>query len=270
MQIYYRISDKSYPKLKLPGTSKKFCFDNFKSIFNNVTLLADNCEESLGWLKNYTQTNLGNAGALFKSIQLSLDLPEEEIIYFVEDDYIHSPKSHEIILEAFEKMPFEFHYLSLYDHPDKYEKDYQYGEISKVTKTKSSHWKTSISTCMTFATKVKYLKEDLDVWRKYTSEQHPHDHYIFSELREKGKILLVSIPGLACHIDLTYSAYSNNTSAFALFGCENVIKIEPWAIEEVIKHQEISLDEETIQMAKERSNSRFEYLVMLDAFKEIK
>ncbi len=103
-------------------------------------------------------------------------------------------------------------YVTLYDHPDKYSAEYAFGETSKVMKTKSSHWRYTVSTCMTFATTVRMLKRDEAIWRRHLTGSHPHDHLIFSELEKK---LAVCLPGRACHCDLTWG------------GME---AIEPWAV----------------------------------------
>jgi hypothetical protein len=83
---------------------------------------------------------------------------------------------------------------------------YNGGEVGKVFKTKHTHWKHTASTTMTFATRVKTLKEDMDVWLKHTQTCHPHDHFAFTELKKsKGRTVACSIPGWSWHADLTES-----------------------------------------------------------------
>jgi len=65
-----------------------------------------------------------------------------------------------------------------------------------------------------------------EIWDEFTSEEHPHDHLIFTKLVEKGRRLAVSIPGVACHVDLTFSGVVCHMS------------IEPWAIELMCDHLE--------------------------------
>lgn len=208
MKIFYRISDDSYVKNKLPGATKKVCFDNFLNVFQGyeIEIIADNCNlETLKWLSitgfKILKTNLGNAGSLRYCFNEIIKLPVDEIFYISEDDYLHLPKACYLIEEGIKHAD----YLTLYDHPDKYTKFYEFGEISKVFKTKSSHWRYTTSTCMTFAAKVKTLKEDFKIWEKWTKDLHPHDHYVFLNLASKERSLAVCLPGVACHTDLTYS-----------------------------------------------------------------
>lgn len=227
MHIFYRISDCSYNKKKLPGATKEICLKNFVAAFPKIPLviICDNVTEETyrfcqGYSENLIRTNLGNAGALSFAIEQALALPPDEVVYFVEDDYLHDCKKDcpRILSEGL----CHAEYATLYDHPDKY-LDYG-GEFSKVIRTKGSHWRFSISTTMTFATRPKVLQEDHDIWRKHTSEFHPQDHLIFSELNARGRKLAVAIPGLSCHTDLTYTETKQD-----LFDDDPLI--EDWAMQ---------------------------------------
>lgn len=210
IKIFYRISDGSYKKDKLPCANKEVCLRNFIDCFSNsdITFIADNCnKETISICNQYEgriiETNLGNAQSAMRAIELAIEeVQDDDIVYFIEDDYLHNPKYNcsELIVEGLNYA----NYVTLFDHPDKYMSEYDYGEETKVYKTRHSHWKHSISTTMTFAAKVKELKEDYSIWEKHTSNQHPNDHFIFTEIREKGKKLGVKIPGVSFHVDLTY------------------------------------------------------------------
>lgn len=212
--IFYRISSSSYVKGKLPGATKEVCLHNFLECFpkEKVTLIADNCDQIILDLCSQTgcdtiKTNLGNAGSFRKSIDLALELSNDSKVYFVEDDYLHLK-----INGYFESIPerdlaeglLRADYVTLYDHPDKYLSEYGSCEATNVYRTLHSHWKHSISTTMTFASKVSTLRDDLEIWHKYTEGKHPQDHFIFTDLNKKGKTLAVRIPGSACHVDMTY------------------------------------------------------------------
>lgn len=215
MHIYYRISDKSYIKPKLPCCSKEYCFSNLYNRFkfgSGITVIADNCgPETLAMVRSYAkgrildkgeviETNLGNAGSFRYALSLAVNLLGNQVVYFVEDDYVHDQLSYNVIGES----PTD--YWTAYDHPDKYGPMYDYGETSKVFRSKYSRWRYTASTTMTFASRVDTLREDQDIWMKYTDGQHPNDHGAFIALGKKGRKLACTIPGHAWHTDLTESS----------------------------------------------------------------
>lgn len=222
--IYYRVSDNSYPKAKLPGATKWFCWSNFlKALAGGpVQLVLDNCAP--GTVGRFArqghpchETSLGNAGSLLYALRLAAGRPPDEVVYFVEDDYLHRPGFTAALGEGLGLAD----YVTLYDHPDKYSAEYAHGEVSKVLKTPSSHWRYTASTCMTFASTAGVIREDFGVWERHAGGSHPNDHGAFTELGGRGRKLAVSIPGKACHCDPTWG------------GME---AIEPWAVEMVLDH----------------------------------
>ena len=60
---------------------------------------------------------------------------------------------------------------------------------------------------MTFATTVKTIREDKDVWFKFTDGSYPHDMQIFLELREKGRTLVQPIPTKSTHCEPAWAAH---------------------------------------------------------------
>lgn len=238
LRLFYRISDASYKKPKLPGVTKEVCLKNFlwafkeiifsKEVFEGVrppiTILADNVSESKHLVTDtglpVIATDLGNAGSLIYALELALERNSDDtLVYFCEDDYLHLPHAIKLLEEGLQVSD----YVTLYDHPDKYTSVYDFGEVSKVFRTKSSHWRHTQSTCMTFGTRVGVLREDLEVWKKHVDGNHPHDHKIFTELGTKGRKLSVSIPGVACHTDLTFSGHAHS------------VLMDEWALELLIQ-----------------------------------
>ena len=156
---------------------------------------------------NVQYVSVGHGAGTFNlALDWALKQNDDDIIYFLENDYLHKPGSENILIEGIE---LGADYLSLYDHPDKYipsnrggnpyiEEDG--GEVTKVYLSNSCHWKLTNSTTMTFASKVSTLKEDEVVLRKWTNMgNYPRDFDMFMELREKGKSLMTSIPGYSTH-----------------------------------------------------------------------
>ena len=219
MKIYYRISDGSYKKERYAHATKKNCLDNFLKHFpkEEITIYADNVKnETFEWLQTYNcqliRSNGGSSAGGFRVVfNDALLLPSTEIIYFVEDDYFHLEGSRQALIEALHHV----HYVTLYDHIDKYIPasmggnpfiDEDGAEETKVFLTKSRHWKLTNSTTMTFATTVDTLKADADVWKKYTTDSYPHDFKCFIELREAGRTLASPIPALSTHCEPRWAA----------------------------------------------------------------
>lgn len=268
MHLYYRISDNSYEKPKLIGATKEVCLMNFIKAFHEVIfgteepsddytppirIVADRCErKTIKMLQEtglpLTITDYGNAGSLIHTIKMAIDCHhDDELVYFCEDDYLHLGIAPKLLSQGIKLAD----YVSLYDHPDKYTRLYNMGEYSKVVKTQDTHWRYTASTCMTFAAKIKTLKEDLEVWEKYTSTNHPHDHLIFTELKKMGRKLVIPIPGVACHTDLWLS------------GKLNQVVIDSWAIDLMIMELEQQLSKEELPIGK----TGWGRLVALDAIR---
>ena len=219
MKVFYRISDGSYKKERFSHATKKGCLDNFLKHFpvEEIILYADNVkDETFDWLQTYNielkRTNGGSSAGGFRIVfEDALLLPDDEIVYFVEDDYFHLDGSRTAIIESLERA----HYTSLYDHIDKYIPRSMGGnpfigddaaEETKVFITKSRHWKLTNSTTLTFARKVITLKEDALTWRHYTAGTYPHDYQCFLELRDKGKTLVTPSPTLSTHGEMQWAA----------------------------------------------------------------
>jgi hypothetical protein len=209
MKIIYRISDTGYNKVKPSYIGNENCLRNATEMFNQAEwlIIADNTssptdEMILKYQSNITKVNIGHGAGTFNlALDEALKLDDKEIVYFLENDYLHKPDSLKILLEG---VNLGTNYVSLYDHPDKYIDGANPfvedgGEVTKVFLSESCHWKLTNSTTMTFASKVKTLREDESILRKWTDTTHPHDFQMFLDLRDKGRTLITPLPGYSTH-----------------------------------------------------------------------
>ena len=214
MKIIYRISDAGYNKLKPDYVTNEKCLANAVKEFNskNFIVIADNVsEETYLMICKYVKSSsiikvsVGNGAGTFNlALDKAINLDDNEIVYFIENDYLHKPLSQKILEESF---ILGASFVSLYDHPDKYIGPNKGGnpyceggaEDTRVYLTDSSHWKITNSTTMTFAAKVSTLKRTEEILRKHTSTTHPNDFSMFLELREKNELLITPIPGYSTH-----------------------------------------------------------------------
>jgi hypothetical protein len=236
MKTIYRISDAGYNKVKPDYINNENCLKNFVKVFGNenILIIADNCcEDTIEMIKKYihpskiNQVSIGHGAGTFNlALDEALKLDDDEIVYFIENDYIHILGSPEILEEGFD---IGASYMALYLHPDKFippskggnpEVDYDGGYMTKIYRGKTQLFGMFNSTTMTFAAKVKTLKEDEPILRKWTNEKHPHDFNMFLELRDKGKALL-------CPLN-TFSTHGETNWLAPLYKIEQENLVEEW------------------------------------------
>lgn len=221
MNIIYRISDAGYNKVKPTYINNESCLKNATEVFTdaNWLVIADNISSETDTMlqrhiskSDIYYTSKGSGAQTFNlALDTALEYDDEEVVYFIENDYLHKPESKKIIEEG---IRLGAAFVTLYDHPDKYidpsrgGNPYCHGgaEDTRVYLTESSHWKITNSTTMTFAAKVRTLKQVEPILRKHTSGTYPRDFDMFLELREKNHILISSIPGYATHGETAWLA----------------------------------------------------------------
>ena len=216
MKIIYRISDSGYSKVKPEYINNEACLKNALEVFPwdeyDWSIIADNIsEETNNMIQRYISrdhidyVSIGHGAGTFNlALDEALQEPDWQVVYFLENDYLHKPNSDKIILEGLE---LGASFVSLYDHPDKYLPPSQGGnpyceggaEDTRVYLTESTHWKITNSTTMTFATTIENLVRTEPTLRKYTQGTYPEDFKMFLDLREQGELLISSIPGYSTH-----------------------------------------------------------------------
>jgi uncharacterized protein YihD (DUF1040 family) len=235
----YRISDASRVKEKIAGATKINCLKNFISVFgtDGLFVFADNCTNgTVNQIKELgiepVLISLGNSASFRYIVDFALaSFTESDHVYLIEDDYWHLPTAKQALIEGLQIAD----YVTLYDHPDKYigfeiggSNPYikHNGEKSRVFLSQTSHWKTSNSTTMTFATRIAELKADKHLMMKYTEQKIPQDFELFLFLTKqspgplfrrnyyklffqtllyylklKKRVLITALPGLSTHIE---------------------------------------------------------------------
>lgn len=220
MIVIYRISNNSNVRNRI--CSKEESLINFLSVFKcKVIVVADSCnKELIEFIKNFNITLIeinekSNGKSFLYCLNLALNFNKDEFILFQEDDYLYCNDSYKIINEGLQISD----YVTLYDHPDKYNECCNpfvknNGEISKVLLTNSCHWKSTNSTTMTFACRVSTLIDDLDIIKNNIVEDQCLDFKMFTEIIQKGKLLISSIPAFCTHTETSvlspFRNYDNN------------------------------------------------------------
>tara|TARA_B100000963_G_scaffold100156_1_gene86588 strand:+ start:5739 stop:6434 length:696 start_codon:yes stop_codon:yes gene_type:complete len=218
MKVYYRLSNQSAGghKNKLSHATKKHCLANTVSVFgkDNIVVVGDNLNHETVQMVNsigvrLVQVSNGNGSGTFRDA-LDLALQENsnnDIIYLLEDDFLHRPEAKAIIEEGVGSYNG---YVTGYDHPDKYiDKTLggnpfieSGGEVTRLIKTTSSHWKITNSTVMSFAATHNRLQTDKDLLYKHSSKRITDSFALFLELsQERGVPCISSVPGVSTHTE---------------------------------------------------------------------
>lgn len=228
IQCVYRLSDNGYAKEKFSFATKHYCLDNFLKHFSyeDVHVLVDSTnlkDSTLEFVTSLKQMNLiatlgvlrapnddcGSSAASFRSAVTwaQNNLQPDDIVYFIEDDYLHREGSPQILREGVARSD----YATLYLHGDRFIPKSQGGSMAtddsgafgaRVFKTDSSFWVQVESTTMTFATTLSTLNNDMDIWKSYIDGTHPNDFGAFVKLGQvRGRTLISPIPGYSTHCE---------------------------------------------------------------------
>ena len=189
-------------------------FENFKNTLNpdliNYTIVYDEFYGSidktfLAKEKNVEIIKCGNeCDSFLKTLEIiqSRNFDDEQIIYLLEDDYLHRPGWCDIMLEGF---VIGSHYLTLYDFDFFIAK----GWLCEIFTTPSSHWRAVPATTNTFACKYKTLIEDIEIQKEYSiygiremdEYSYSRDYNKFWELQKQERYLISPMPGWSTHCD---------------------------------------------------------------------
>jgi hypothetical protein len=148
------------------------------------------------------------AGSDYESFKKTIDIvkneniDDEDIIYLLENDYLHLDGWVFKVLDFFKYKNND--YLSLYDHSDKYFESYKTLE-SKLIVVNDNHYRTTPSTCGSFLVKKKVLFDDLEyhydgpiIFSKFTNM--PVDHTKFLLLKFfKNRDTYSPVPAMSTH-----------------------------------------------------------------------
>jgi hypothetical protein len=125
------------------------------------------------------------------------NIPEGDLIYFLENDYLHLPNWTDFVFEFFSENPKNMrnNYLSLYDHNDKYFYEMYDNLTSKILASKNRHWRTTPSTCGSFIINKTVFDLDFDV---HTTVHG--DHQKFLDIHSsRGRCVITPLPSLSTH-----------------------------------------------------------------------
>lgn len=120
MKIIYRISNAGYNKVKPDYIDNEKCLQNFCNVFydhiDDIHIIADNCSEpTINMINRYInpsnieKVSIGHGAGTFNlALDKALNWEDDELVYFVENDYLHKPGSPDILKERLQKPIIQY------------------------------------------------------------------------------------------------------------------------------------------------------------------
>ena len=128
------------------------------------------------------QERRGNSGSYRRALEVALEYPDSDWVYFVEDDYLHAPDAIAVLQRGIRGLPSSAVYLSLYEHPNMYQAGLP-ADPDYIYLVGSDYWRTATSTCMTFAAQVGALREGAQTHRRASAGSVPDDYGLWLALQ---------------------------------------------------------------------------------------
>lgn len=154
----------------------------------------------------YEKMGGNDAASFLNAIEYahSSSIKDGEVIYFVEDDFLHNVGWPSIMREGFHNLAVD--YVTLYDHKDKYFFPMYAELMTKLVVTKSTHWQSIPNTTNTYACLAKTFRRDYEIHKRFCDLTRglTRDFDKFAYLGELGKSLVNCIPGYSTHCETEF------------------------------------------------------------------
>ena len=154
--------------------------------------------------KPISEAMISNMRNIYKSINLTKELAND-LVYFVEDDYLHKNEAITEMLFTYEKISSQLDkeiFLCPADYPYLYSK----AEDTKIFIGNQRHWRTVKETLITFLTSKKMILNYFEYFKSMSTLRHHPMEKKLHEIYEK-EYCLSPIPSLAMHSTNINSAY---------------------------------------------------------------
>ncbi len=235
MKIYVRVSNPGISaggkKKHIDGFDKINCIKNYVNEFgaDNITIVGDRLSpvfrsqiedmKADGHSNDYENIpslnlrivdvdNGTGAGTFRDALELAIDENDDyDPVMLLEDDFAFLPGARKATIEACKKYDTAF--VTTYDHPDKYMNPEEggnplvkdHGEVTRLVRTESTHWKITNSTVMSFSTLTANLKLHYNALMKFSEGNITNSFGFFMEMAQRGVACISSVPGLSTHLE---------------------------------------------------------------------
>ena len=201
-----------YPKLKIKtiiidDSSKDKNLDRIKKLIDgkNIDIISLNHDRYKNLIKEQkTNETFSNLASLMNSFEIGKD-QSEDLIFFIEDDYLHFEPMLEEMVASYERIASQLK-KDLFMCPSDYPYLYMNNEKTNILIGNKRHWRTINKTLCTFMTSKDLLNKYWENFKKTCIDRNdPFEKYI-NEIYEK-EICISPIKSLSLHLTNVNSSY---------------------------------------------------------------
>ena len=201
-----------YPNLEIKtiiidDNSKDKNLDRIKKLIDgkNIDIISLNHNKYKDLIKEQkTKETFSNLASLMNSFEIGKD-QSEDLIFFIEDDYLHFEPMLEEMVASYERIASQLK-KDLFMCPSDYPYLYMNNEKTNILIGNKRHWRTINKTLCTFMTSKDLLNKYWENFEKTCLDRNdPFEKYI-NEIYEK-EICISPIKSLSLHLTNVNSSY---------------------------------------------------------------
>ena len=209
MKVFYRLTEipSTNPspiyqedKLKLNELCLKSFVRAYSDLQPHVTFICDYCtpqtkemiERVCPFEKKIMMTSMGINETAMLQFSMANELEGNESILFQECDYIYSG----VIGKKMDQAIQELGMVSPYNHPNFYIDKTIHSDIAMIKLVGDDYYRSTERNTLTFGIRLDVFKVNVDIFKKYGYL----DDKNWGEMRERGHMLFVPLPGYATHM----------------------------------------------------------------------
>jgi hypothetical protein len=202
----------TYPDLKiktiiLDDSSKIENLNKIKEIIKDINgeiISLDTKKFETKIKKQKTQQTFSNLASLFKCFEIGKEIGED-LIFFIEDDYLHFETMLEEMIATYERVSSQVG-KDIFMCPADYPFLYMNNEKTNILIGNKRHWRTVSKTLCTFLTSKKLLNSYWENFTKNCEDRHdPFEKYI-NEIY-KNEFCISPLKSLSVHLTNVNSSY---------------------------------------------------------------
>ena len=200
-----------YPNIKInllvvDDNSKKENLNKLEKLIDNRAEIKNlNREDYKNKIRPQTnEETIGNLASLYQSFELGKE-QGEDLIYFVEDDYLHFEPMLEEMIASYERIASQLN-KDIFMCPSDYPYLYMDNRKTNILVGNKRHWRTVDKTLCTFLTSKKLLDKYWDNFKKTCETRHDPFEKHLNEIYNQ-EICISPLKSLSLHLTNVNSSY---------------------------------------------------------------